>query len=816
MSKKPIEQYQHLDEERSNIPHVGLVTPVTDPDTGLKKGYQYDPYLDPSLQWASKAEHMSFEVPTVSLHVHERIDPKTIINSTKKNSDKTIIQEGLFDEKKPLREAIEFYKHSEGWSNRLIAGDSLLIMNSLLEKEGMSGKAQMLYFDPPYGISYKSNFQPFVNKKDVKDGDDKDLTSEPEMIKAYRDTWELGIHSYLNYLRDRFLLAHDLLNESGSIFVQINDENVHYIRNLLDEVFGPKNFITLIQFRTASTKPTSLMSGVCDFIVWFAKDKSKVKYHELYSNKNDIYSDGSLVDFNGEIISIKEALTRKINITNDMVFETQPLAASSMQTKYEVEFNGKIFNPVNGWRIAQATMEELKKANRIYMSGTTLRSKKYFSDFPYAKLNSTWIDMWSEQNKIYAVQTNTSVVERCMLMATDPGDLIIDPTCGSGTSAYVAEQWGRRWITCDSSRVALSLAKYRIMTASFNYYKLANPIDGIRGGFEYSIAQRKTRESIGNNQQAELITLYDQPVINASIYRVTGSFTVEAVPAPYTKSIDELTSESKNISADNSISRIGETNRQLNWRDELLRTGVRAKNGNYINFSRVEPLSGTKFIQAEAETQDDNPQKVLVVFGPEHAPLEQRVVENAWQEARALKPDILLFCAFQFDNEAAKDIDELSPEIAGMQLLKAQMNADLFTDDLKKNRSSNDSFWLVGQPDIKVHKLTDGEIKVEVMGFDYYNPIKGTLDSGGKNNIASWMVDEDYDNRSIYPSQVFFPLEDEKYDWTKLARNLKAEIDTDKIESFKGTISLPFKPGKVIAIKILDDRGLESLRVINI
>jgi adenine-specific DNA-methyltransferase len=424
--------------------------------------------------------------------------------------------------------------------------------------------------------------------------------------------------------------------------------------------------------------------------------------------------------------------------------------------------------------------------------------------------------MWSEQNKIYAVQTNTSVVERCMLMATDPGDLIIDPTCGSGTSAYVAEQWGRRWITCDSSRVALSLAKYRIMTASFNYYKLANPIDGIRGGFEYSIAQRKTRESIGNNQQAELITLYDQPVINASIYRVTGSFTVEAVPAPYTKSIDELTSESKNISADNSISRLGETNRQLNWRDELLRTGVRAKNGNYINFSRVEPLSGTKFIQAEAETQDDNPQKVLVVFGPEHAPLEQRVVENAWQEARALKPDILLFCAFQFDNEAAKDIDELSPKIAGMQLLKAQMNADLFTDDLKKNRSSNDSFWLVGQPDIKVHKLTDGEIKVEVMGFDYYNPIKGTLDSGGKNNIASWMVDEDYDNRSIYPSQVFFPLEDEKYDWTKLARNLKAEIDTDKIESFKGTVSLPFKPGKVIAIKILDDRGLESLRVINI
>ena len=245
-----------------------------------------------------------------------------------------------------------------------------------------------------------------------------------------------------------------------------------------------------------------------------------------------------------------------------------------------------------------------------------------------------------------------------------------------------------------------------------------------------------------------------------------------------------------------------------------MRAGVRAKVGNIIQFTRVEPLSGTKFIQAEAETKEDVPKKVLVVFGPEHAPLEQRMVENAWQEARALKPDMLLFCAFQFDEEAAKDIDELTPAIAGMQLIKAQMNADMLTDDLRKKRSSNESFWLVGQPDVRVHKVEDGKIQVEVMGFDYYNPKTGNVESGGKKNIAMWMLDTDYDNRSLFPSQVFFPMAGAKDGWAKLAKNLKAEIDEEKIEAFKGTISLPFEAGSAVAVKIIDDRGIECLRVI--
>ncbi len=286
-TQKEIEQYDHKDKERLNNPPVGLVDAHNDNGGLKKKKYEYDPHFDPSLQWAGKTEHTSFEVPTVSLHVHERIDPRKIIETVRKEEE--TYQPSLFDEQKKKygREAIEFYKHKENWSNRLVAGDSLLVMNSLLEKEGMSGKVQMVYFDPPYGIKYGSNFQPFVNKRDVKDGKDEDLTAEPEMIKAFRDTWELGIHSYLTYLRDRLLLAKELLNETGSIFVQISDENVHLVRNLLDEVFGVENFVSLIPFRK-KTMPmgTKLLEQMADYILWYSKDKLNVKYNQLYVYKS--------------------------------------------------------------------------------------------------------------------------------------------------------------------------------------------------------------------------------------------------------------------------------------------------------------------------------------------------------------------------------------------------------------------------------------------------------------------------------------------------------------------------------------------------
>lgn len=836
ISKKQIEQYEHSDKERANNPHVGLVTPATDPDTGEKKTYEYDPHLDPQLQWAGKAEHTSFEVPTVSLHVHERIDPNTIIETVKKEHDDGG-QMSLFAEHKPLREAIDFYKHKEGWTNRLIAGDSLLVMNSLLEKEGMAGKVQMVYFDPPYGIKYGSNFQPFVNKRDVKDGKDEDLSAEPEMIKAFRDTWELGIHSYLTYLRDRLLLARELLDESGSVFVQISDENVHHVREILDEVFGVNNFIVPLSFKKTGSMSGNFVSGITDTILWYSKDKSKAKFRKLYQERSKESADSGFPYIEFKDGTFRRLTPKELSGEDSMPigrrFQTSPVMSSgeSSEGSKPLHYKGETYYPSKGrhWSISVDELKIVGDKGSLLPIGNTMTFKKYLDEANYTPLTNVWLDTMESTyavERFYVVQTAEKPIARCVQMVTDPGDLVFDPTCGSGTTAKVCEEFGRRWITCDTSRVALNLAKKRLLTNQYDYYKLKHIKEGIGSGLIYKSVPKITLKSLATGEGIPQIELFDQPEIEKTKTRITGPFTVEAVPAPSggpylsngqgvekAKSFDELMQDDNG--SDTSIARTGETLRQSEWRDELLRTGVRAKGGNIIQFTRVETLSGTKYIQAEAETKEDIPKKVLVVFGPEHAPLEQRMVENAWQEARAFKPEILLFCAFQFDEEAAKDIDELTPSIAGMQLLKAQMNADLLTDDLRKKRSSNESFWLVGQPDVKVHKLEKGKVQVEVMGFDYYNPKTGNVESGGKKNIAMWMLDTNYDNRSLFPSQVFFPMAGSGDGWDKLAKNLKSEIDEEKIEAFKGTVSLEFEPGSAIAVKIIDDRGIESLRVIN-
>jgi len=831
-SKKDIEQYDHSDKKRLNNPPVGLVSQNTEPYSMEKKMYEYDPHLDPQLQWAGKAEHTSFEVPTVSLHVHERIDPKTIVENVRKEETGPV-QMSFFDvEKKPLREAIEFYKHKEGWSNRLIAGDSLLVMNSLLEKEGMAGKVQMIYIDPPYGIKYGSNFQPFVNKRDVKDRKDEDLTAEPEMIKAFRDTWELGIHSYLTYLRDRLLLARELLHESGSVFVQIGDENVHLVRNLLGEVFDKDDFFNIITVRKTGGFSSSGLDSVSDFLLWYCKNRSKVKYRSLHVSKIGVHRPSIYNWLQLENGSLRR-MTSQENEDTSLCPKRSKIVAmdnlSSMGQAKELqpyEYDGKIYYPSSNshWKPKYRDgLNKLAQANRLYPIGNSLMYVRYLDDFPVMDIDNIWNDTSAggfSGTKIYVVQTNPKVIERCLLMTTDPGDLVLDPTCGSGTTAYVAEKWGRRWVTCDTSRVALTLAKQRLMTANYDYYQLAHPHEGVGSGFIYRTVPHITLKSIANNEPPKEETLYDRPQIDRKRTRVSGPFTVEAVPSLHARSLEEV--EKENQGSGESVARSGETLRQAQWRDELLKTGIRAKSGKKLEFTRVEPMSGTRWIQCEAETKEHKPQKVFLVFGPEHAPLEQRMVENAWQEARAFKPDILLFCAFQFDDEAAKDIDELKPEIAGMQLLKVQMNADLFTDDLKKKRSGNDSFWLIGQPDVEVRKIARGDDKgkyqVEVLGFDYYNPKTGNVDSGGQDDIAMWLLDTNYDDRSLFPSQVFFPMAGAKDGWAKLAKNLKAEIDPEKIEAFRETVSLPFKKGDnaKIAVKIIDDRGIESLRVISL
>ena len=855
-SKRPIEQYDHKGKTRVNNPPVGLVTPKTDPPVTSRKTYEYDPHLDPQLVWAGKKEHTFFEVPTVSLHVHERIDPCTIIEAVRKRNGVPLkpAQGYLFEtreENPPLREAVDFYRHAHGWTNRLIAGDSLLVMNSLLEKEGMAGQVQMVYIDPPYGIRYGSNFQPFVNRRDVKDGKDEDLTQEPEMVRAFRDTWELGIHSYLTYLRDRLLLARDLLHESGSCFVQISDDNEHIVRNLMDEIFGVKNFVSIITFKKTSSASGEMLSSVSDYLLWFARDKSKLKSRQLYTSKElgagggSGYTWAELPDGARKNYGAYDRLPDKSEKARvfmlDNLTSQRPAQGNDVR---DFPFEGRSFTPSRGtFKTDLKGLQNLAKARRLMPLGNTLRYVRYLEDFPVYPISNLWDDTTISgfaAQKIYVVQTSPLVTERCLLMTTDPGDLVFDPTCGSGTTAVVAEQWGRRWITCDTSRVATTLAKQRLMSATFDYYKLAHPNEGVGSGFEYKKVPHVTLKSIANYEPPGEETLYDQPLNDNSRARISGPFTVEAVPAPNVKSLDDLefgTSEDNGKQEalgdfrhaatpllDASIARSGPTLRQSDWRDELLKSGLRGKGGQMINFSRVEPLGGTRWLHADAETKGVKPERVVISFGPEYAPLVTTQVEMAWEEARTLhpKPEILVFAAFQFDPEAAKDIDDLTKEKTGMTFLTAQMNADLLTDDLKKKRTSNQSFWLVGRPDVDLREIKTGDDKgkyqAEVRGFDYYNTRTGTIESGDTTKIAMWLLDTDYDGRSLYPRQVFFPLADEDEGWAKLARNLKAEIDPDLIEKYRGTTSLPFALGdhKRVAVKVIDDRGIESLKVLQL
>lgn len=827
---RDVEAYTHDDKKRTNNPPVGMAQ--HDKAEEKVKTYQFDPHLDPTLQWAGKAEGMSFDVPTSSIHIHESIKPHSIIARVMKEysdveAGQVRGQMGLFEAETPAermrrrRESIEFYQHGVNWTNRMIAGDSLVIMNSLLEKEGMAGQVQMVYIDPPYGIKYGSNFQPFVDKRDVKDKKDDDLSQEPEMIKAFRDTWELGIHSYLSYLRDRLLLARELLADSGSVFVQISDENVHHVRELCDELFGVENFVSQIFFQKTGGFNPKYLSNIGDHLIWYAKDKKQLKYRQLllFKNKPDFgdpnYTWIELPDGSDRKMSMDERMGRTQIPNGARIFRYGPLQSSGSASEPQpFEFDGKTYYPApnNHWKTTLQGLERLKKKGLLLKTGNNIAWKLHWDNYPAMNLANVWLDTQSGgfgDSGIYVVQTTNKVIQRCMLMATDPGDLVLDITCGSGTTAFVAEQWGRRWITCDTSRVAITLAKQRLMTATFDYYKLAHEEQGVGSGFVYKTVPHITLKSIANNEPPATEILYDQPEIDKTKVRITGPFTIEALPAPVVKPLDDIGDAEEDYSA-----------RQTDWRDQLLATGIMGRGGDRLEFSRVEALSGTKFLQAEAETKEETPRRAVICFAGETKPLDSRMVAMAMDEVERLRPapKLVIFAAFQFDPEAAKDIDEYI--YPGVTVLKAQMNTDLMTEDLKKKRSSDQSFWLVGQPDVEL--IRDGrskrKFKVKVNGFDYYDVKKGTVESGITSRIAMWMLDTDYDGMCIEPKQVFFPMGGKKDGWNKLAKTLRAEIDPDLIEKYAGNESLWFmaEPNTRIAVKIIDDRGIESLKVIRI
>ncbi len=842
---KNIESIKHKTDKRAHIPskeEAGYEDANAKVQDGKKvleltKNPVVHRGQDPELFWLNKYGNDDrddlLRVDIRSLYRHEHIAPETLIKNLYKVTETPNSQIGLFSvnelfgnalEKDEIEKVSEYYHHQDGWTNRLIQGDSHLVMASLLEREGMAGQVQTIYFDPPYGIKYGGNWQIKLNNRDVKDGDDEALTGEPEQIKAFRDTWELGIHSYLSYLRDRLLIAKELMSDSGSCFVQISDENLHLVRNLMDEVFGSENFVCVIQFRTASTKPGTLLSGVCDFIVWYAKDKTKIKYRELYKPKENI-ADYERYIYGEEIISVGAAKKKGLTILPENVFSLFHMPASSMQSKFEFEFKGKKLNPKFGWRVSENSLNTLKDKNRLMLMGDSLKYVKKLSDFPYERLNSTWLDLWAEQNKEYVVQTSVSVIERCILMTTDPGDLVLDPTCGSGTTAFVAEQWGRRWITIDTSRIALNIAKQRLMTAVFPYYNLYDEQGGdIRQGFKYKTVPHITLKSLANDEPPATETLYDQPEPDNKKLRVSGPFTVETLQNYEPISPAELDDEVRVNEEEGAFEEV--------IKQHLVSAGVKnGRKNEMVIFGSVELLSHS-YLHAEGFYMiEAGEKKAYFHIGPKFGTVSKTAVNEAIKECQARgDASWLIILGFSFESDIEGSTQTMS--MGKFEVTKCRIHDDLLQEGLKKKPTkSAASFVTIGEPDIDIVRKGQ-EVTVEIKGLDIYDPIKDEVKARNISDIAYWMVDEDYDGSNFVVRQVFFcgGDKDEFTKWKKglsslakdgtkrkVEKTLKIEIDDEAFDRLYGHISHPIevkKKGQKIAVRIISQFGEECTKVL--
>jgi adenine-specific DNA-methyltransferase len=700
----------------------------------------------------------------------------------------------------------------------MILGDSLVVMNSLLEYESLGGQVQMIYIDPPYGVKFGSNFQPFVRKRDVKDNDDGSMTREPEMVKAYRDTWELGLHSYLTYLRDRLLVARELLAPSGSVFVQISDDNLHHVRELLDDVFGSENFVVVVAFAKTTGFSGTTLSSVADYLVWYARDIESLKYRQLYRSK-EAGDEGATKYRPLESIT---AAPQGIWPPTRLAVSDQLTSQGASATHEDFEHEGRVWRPPTGlhWKTTVEGLARLREQNRLLVEGNSLRYLRFFDDFPVFPMSNIWSDIGGIQNrsegKVYVVQTAALAIQRCLLMATDPGDLVLDPTCGSGTTAYVAEQWGRRWITIDTSRVPLALARQRVLTATFPYYELQDHARGPAGGFVYQrkqnakgeevggIVPHVTLKSIANEEPPAEEVLVDRPEVDAKITRVTGPFCIEATIPTSQDGVGE------GVEAPDDSSFVDRLLEALRRNPKLLMPG------REITLRNVRPPAQSLTLSAEAALEpDDAP--VAFVFGPENGAVSEKLVFEATREAHARSYEQLIVIGFAIE-ATARELVEKADKLVGIPATYVQATPDLVMGDLLKTMRSSQIFSVAGLPDVAIHRIAPEEkgeaerFQVELLGLDVFDPTTMEVDHASGSDVPAWLLDTDYNGMSFHVSQAFFPRTSA---WDSLKRALGGELEDTVWEHLAGTTSAPFLPGESgeIAVKVIDDRGNELLVV---
>jgi adenine-specific DNA-methyltransferase len=889
----PVEAIKH-DDKRTNIPTADAQDFI-DPEMEKVRTVRYerDPSLDPQLVWRGKDRQDSDDLVADAppIYIQEKIDPRVLVENLRTTAAAGELEPEwtLFETFDGLSELdlVDFYHHEANWSNRMILGDSLQVMASLAERELLRGKVQMIYLDPPYGIKFGSNWQVSARKRDVKDGKLEDAAREAEQIKAFRDTWELGIHSYLSYLRDRLVVARDLLTESGSCFVQIGDENVHLVRSLMDEVFGSENFISQVTFTKTSGATSEFLPPVADLVLWYARDRAVAKYHQLFETKSmggrgaDMYAFVELANGTRRRLTAEERANPSLLPQGAVPYRlsdfTSPRVRSSRSGYYEIEVEGRKFKPNKGeWKTHRDGTHRLLLAGRLQALGSTPAYVRRIDDFPAFSLSNLWTEVGGAADRVYVVQTNVRIVERCMLMCTDPGDLVLDPTCGSGTSAYVAEQWGRRWITIDTSRVALALARQRLMGARYPYYVMADSPEGkakeaevtgnpspvgptkgdIRQGFVYERVQHITLKSIANNpdikdgmsreeidaaikRHADFELLYDKPYEDRRKVRVSGPFTVESLSPHRSLAFagSEEAADRESISEHLGAGDAEGPTFEQSILDNLAKAGIQnGRRNERIELSTVESYAGS-YVQAVGERRTDDedsaPSRVGIAIGPQYGTVSPSFIKEAAREAiRAEDVDLLCVLGFAFDPQATgvteddgvtvEASDEGFANVAAerrlgrIPVLLVRMNADLLMGEELKKTGAGNLFTVFGEPDIELSTTDDGDVIVELNGVDVYDPTTGEVRSNDTSKIALWMIDTNYNEESFFVRHCYFTGGNDPYKRLKTA--LKADIDAEAWESLHQVISRPFpKPetGK-IAVKVINDYGDEVMKVFDV
>ncbi len=873
-----VEVLRHAD-KRTNIPTDELRSFVEDEEqTPQGLLYPRDTSLDPQLVWRGKDEQDSegLEVPAVPIYIQEKVHPRVLIENLRKTAAAGELEPELtlFGDFNGIEfeDAVDFYRHQQNWTNRLILGDSLLVMASLAEKENLRGKVQTIFIDPPYGISFGSNWQVSTQERQVRDGKRDQLSRQPEQIRAFRDTWKDGIHSYLSYLRDRLTTARDLLADSGSVFVQIGDENVHLVRSLLDEAFGPENFVSLISFRKTGGATADFLAGTADYILWYAKDRAVTKFRRLYRERRigglggGAYTRVRLVDGTTRLLTAAEVDDLSVLPPGARPYRLQTLVSPRIRESrvgtFSFSFDGGSYEPRAGvWKTNEAGMERLRLASRLEPSAKSLNYVRLHDDFPAFPLTNFWEDTQSGSgmDKVYVVQTNTKVIQRCLLMTTDPGDLVLDPTGGSGTTAVVAEEWGRRWISLDTSRVAVALTRTRLAALKLPYYLLADSAAGqaqeekatkrpassgpfasdVRKGFVYrrvphvmlkDIAQNPDiREGMSREEIEEAVTrrsaqelLFDQPYEDRSIVRVCGPFTVESLSPHRMLSAEDLpeaeqvpdTGEGFEETILSNLRKAGVQNRVRDQRLEL---------------DTLEPYAGGRWLHARGTFTDESGEtrRVAVSLGPEYGTVGSDQVREAAKEAvKGVGFDLLLVCGFAFDAHSGEAAKEFKPEQDGgwaiaaeerqfgkLPVLLVRMNQDLsMGEELLKQTGAGNLFTVFGEPDIQIERTKDGKLEVEVHGVDVYDPTTGEIRSDTTDEIACWFVDTNYNGESFFVRDAYFTGANDPY--KRLRQALKADIDHDAWQSLYRTRSRPFPVPDTgtIAVKVINHHGDEVLK----